>query len=115
MLTSTAQPPGATAHANGAPGGVDLAQASEVNRHRGPLRDVEAITVALMIAFGPYAGSYLLARLTHVLVWDGSWVREGGRGFGPSGPELVFAPPSLIESLVRQAAGHVRDAVHFGR
>jgi hypothetical protein len=50
-----------------------------------------------------YFGGYVWARLTHRLVWYGHFVARphAGSGLGWSDWELFFAPPSLLEEVLR--------------
>ena len=66
--------------------------------------------IELLLAFllgcglpGLYGAGYVWARLTHRLVWYGSFVARpnAGSGIGQSAWEILFAPPSWAEEQIR--------------
>ena len=63
------------------------------------------VVLLLGVLFVLYFSGYVWARLTHRLVWYGHFVARphAGSGIGWSDWELFFAPPSFLETAIRNA------------
>lgn len=69
-----------------------------------PRSALRKLGLAVGVIIAAYLGSYLWARVTHRLVFNGHDVTGAGATRGPPGLstwELIYLPPLMLESAIR--------------